>query len=399
MSKVQLPFGMQDYLPDDCYNKVKTESAICNTFSSYGYKRVCTPTLEYADLFTSDGMMSEKRLFKLTDTDGSLLAMRTDVTMQICRMYVTSMSGVQRMYYASDSFEFLDDSNSARDREFAQTGVELIGDTGADGELEILTMAVDALKSSGLENFTVELGHVGYFDGFAEKLGLDTVSAAKLKKLINKKDMLGVELFFRDAGLSDESKESILSLPSLFGGKEILAKADELCSNDKSHAAIERIGYLIGKLEQMGLGKYFSIDLGMVSANDYYTGIVMKGLCDSVGVSILDGGRYDSLCSKWGKPAKAIGFAIGTRRLLSALKNVGKHEKAPKADIAYAVTDCDVKIVRTTVEKLRKKNTVVQIFGTEQDLVNYCKKKGISKAILFDGAPIELTISAKGGTI
>lgn len=39
MNKVQLPFGMQDYLPDECYNKDKAESAIASVFSSYGYKK------------------------------------------------------------------------------------------------------------------------------------------------------------------------------------------------------------------------------------------------------------------------------------------------------------------------------------------------------------------------
>ena len=399
MSKVQLPFGMQDYLPDDCYNKTTAENAICGIFSSYGYKQVSTPALEYSDLFTSGSMMSEKRLFKLTDTDGSLLAMRADVTMQICRMYVTSMTGVQRMYYALDSYEFLDDSNSARDREFAQTGVELMGDTGEEGELEVLEMAADALLASGLKNFTVELGHVGYFDGLAEDLGISESAAAKLKRLINKKDMLGAELFFRDSGLSNASRESILSLTSLFGGREILDKAEKLCSGKKSAAALEKLGRLLGKLENMGLGRYFSIDLGMVSANNYYTGIVMKGLCEDIGVSILDGGRYDQLCARWGSPTRAIGFAIGTRRLLAALRAQGKREKAPKADIAFAVTDCDEMTVRSVIGKLRKKNTVVRIFGGEDELIAYCRAKGINRALLFDGAPIELTISGKGGKI
>lgn len=399
MNKVQLPFGMQDYLPDDCYNKTMAENAMCKTFASYGYKRVSTPTLEYADLFTADGAMNAKRLFKLTDSDGSLLALRADVTVQICRMYVTSMTGVQRMYYASDSYEYTSDSNSARDREFAQTGVELLGDDSAEGELEILTMAADALKASGLKNFTVEIGHVGYFDGLAEQFGLSKEQAQHLKTLINKKDMLGTELFFSDNGISDEGKESILSLPSLFGDASVLEKARKLCSNKKSTQAIDRLEYLLGKLEKAGLVKYFSIDLGMVSVNDYYTGLVIKGLCGDVGASVLDGGRYDKLCDRMGKPANAIGFAVGTKRLITALKNQGKYEKAPKANIAFAVIDCDDKVVRNTVSALRKKNIVVQVFGGEEELTNYCKEKGICKAVLFDGAAIELTFAPKGGKI
>lgn len=399
MNKVQLPFGMQDYLPDDCYNKTKAEKAMCDTFASYGYKRVSTPTLEYADLFTAGGAINAKRLFKLTDSDGSLLALRADVTTQICRMYVTSMSGVQRMYYALDSYEYLSDTNSSRDREFAQTGVELLGDASADGELEILSMAADALKASGLKNFTVEIGHVGYFDGLAEQFGLTKKQTRELKTLINKKDMLGTELFFRDNGISDEGKESILSLPSLFGDASVLTKARKLCTNAKSENAIERLEYLLGKLEKAGLGKYFSIDLGMVSVNDYYTGLVMKGICDSIGASILDGGRYDKLCDGMGRSANAVGFAIGSKRLITALKNSGEYEKAPKADVAYAVIDCDEKTIRDTISKLRKRNIVVQIFGGAEDLTAYCEKKGIKRAILFDGAAIELTFASKGDKI
>lgn len=225
MNKVQLPFGMKDYLPDECYNKQCAESEMGNVFSSYGYKRVAMPALEYCDLFTADGSIPVNKLFKLTDTDGVWLALRGDATIQVCRMYVTSMTGLQRMYYSLDSFEYLRDTNSSRDREFAQTGIELIGESGEDGEVEVLSMAVDALRAAGLENFKIELGHVGFFEGLAESVGLDPASAAELKSIINKKDMLGVELFFSDRGLGDDAKEGILSLPSLFGDASVLERA------------------------------------------------------------------------------------------------------------------------------------------------------------------------------
>lgn len=399
MNKVQLPFGMQDYLPDECYNKEKSEARMSEVFSSYGYKRVGMPTLEYYDLFTADGSIPGNKLFKLTDADGNLLALRADATIQVCRMYVTSMSGVQRMYYSLDSFEYLNDANSARDREFAQMGVELLGSSGIDGEVELLAMAVDALTAAGLKKFTIELGHVGYFEGLAEEFGLSHENVVKLKALINKKDMLGVELFFNDLSVSEKNKESILSLPLLFGSPSVLQKADALCHNEKSHAAIARLKLLTDRLGQMGLGKYFSIDLGLVSVNNYYTGVVFKGICEGVGASILDGGRYDGLCDRIGKPTEAVGFAVGVKRLLNALKQAGVWDKAPKADIAYAVIDCDESLVRATVASLRKKKRVIQVFGDENDLISYCNERGISRAILFDGDAVELTLSAKGGKI
>lgn len=396
MNKVQLPFGMQDYLPEECYNKDLSERRMADVFSSYGYKKVSMPALEYCDLFTADGAMPENKLFKLTDTDGNLLALRADATIQVCRMYVTSMSGVQRMYYCLDSFEYLSDANSARDREFAQMGVELLGNSDLDGEAELLAMAVDALNAAGLKNFTIELGHVGYFEGLAEEFGISAENISKLKNLINKKDMLGVELLFNDLGISEENKDSILSLPLLFGEPSVLDKAKALCHNEKSLNAVERLKMLTNKLEKMGIGNYFSIDLGIVSSNNYYTGVVFKGICEGVGASILDGGRYDGLCNRIGKSTEAVGFAIGIKRLLTALKQNGVWKNAPNADIAFAVIDCDESLVRTTLTKLRKKNRVVQVFGDENDLIEYCKEKKVSRAILFDGDAVELTLSSGG---
>lgn len=399
MNKVQLPFGMQDYLPDECYNKENAERKLCSVFSSYGYKRVSMPALEYYDLFTADGAMAGNKLFKLTDTDGNLLALRADATIQICRMYVTSMRGVQRMYYSLDAFEYLRDSNSARDREFAQTGVELLGNSGAEGDVEMLTMAIDSLLAAGLDDFKIELGHVGYFEGLAEESGLKPEDIATLKALINKKDMIGVELFFRDFDVGEEKKASMLGLPSLFGGVGVLDKAESFCNNEKSRKAVAHLRLLTDKMEKIGLGRYVTIDLGLVSCNNYYTGLVFKGISGRVGTPILDGGRYDKLCDRMGKPTAAVGFAIGVRRLLSALKSSGKWEKAPKADIAYAIVDCDDVIVRKTLLGLRKKYRVVRIFGNEKDLISYCGEKGISRAILFDGDAVELNLKNKGGSV
>lgn len=397
---VQIPFGLRDYLPDHYKNKKLAETRMSEVFSSYGYKPVSTPTIEYYDNFADANYKLGNKMFKMTDSDGSLLVLRPDVTIQICRMYVTNMTGIQRMYYNLDSFEYLCDENSSRDREFAQMGVELLGDNGGvDSEVELLTMAIDALLATGLKNFTIDIGHVGFFEGIAEEYGISDDDTKKLKNLINKKDMLGVELFFKDKGISTEAKNSILSLPILFGDTSVLDKAEKLCVNSKSKDAITRLRKLTDKLNNIGLLDYISIDLGLLSCNDYYTGVVFKGMCDGVGSSILDGGRYDRLCDRMGKHTNAVGFAIGVRRVLIALKTIGKWEKAQKADVAYAVINCDDTIVRNTISKIRKKQIAIQIFGDENDLINYCKEKGVSRAILFDGDAVEINLSKKGDKV
>lgn len=113
---------------------------------------------------------------------------------------------------------------------------------------------------------------------------------------------------------------------------------------------------------------------------------------------MLDGGRYDKLCDRMGRHTEAVGFAVGVKRLLTALKNRGVWDRAPKADIAYMVGDCDPALVRRTLVRLRKKNRVVRIFGGESELLEYCKRRGIRSAVIFDAdTATEISLSGKGG--
>ena len=141
MKKFQLPYGVQDYLPQECYNKELVEKKLSEVFYKSGYERVETSALEYFDLF--DGILPPSainKMFKMTDSDGSLLVLRPDTTLQICRMAAGNLDTgeINRLYYCENSFEFLTDNSTARTREFAQVGVELLGNTGIDGDIEII---------------------------------------------------------------------------------------------------------------------------------------------------------------------------------------------------------------------------------------------------------------------
>ena len=171
-----LPYGVQDYLPDECYHKNLAERRICNTFSSFGYERIETPALEYSDLYA--GVVPMERMFKLTDNDGGLLVLRPDTTLQVCRMAAKMrFSGVKKLYYTENSFEYLPNVYTSRTREFAQAGVELLGESGADGDVEVITLAIEAFLSTGLKDFLIEIGDVRFFKCIMRGCGLDEADA------------------------------------------------------------------------------------------------------------------------------------------------------------------------------------------------------------------------------
>jgi len=109
MKKNSLPFGVQDWLVEECYQKNELEKMLSSVFNGAGFERVETATLEYYDLFGGSSNPADfSRMFKLTDSDGSLLVLRPDITLQIARMAATRLSGLQqKLYYIGSSYEFL----------------------------------------------------------------------------------------------------------------------------------------------------------------------------------------------------------------------------------------------------------------------------------------------------
>lgn len=394
MKKLQLPFGVQDFLPDECYNKKIVEDKIAQVFYFGGYEKIETASLEYYELF--DGIVDKNavnRMFKMTDIDGSLLILRPDTTLQVCRMAAAKadVNTINKYFYIEDSFEFLPDSATARTREFAQVGLELLGNSGIDGTIEAIVLAVEALIKTGLKNFLIDLGHIGYFYGLLDECGIKKDDAKTLIELINNKDSISIEMFLDNFKIESGIKDVIQTLPTLFGGREVLEKAEKLCKNEMSLNAVNDLYKIIDALTIYGYEKYVSVDLGLLKGG-YYSGVIFRGIARDLGLSILDGGRYDSLCEKFNMPMQAVGFAIGTKRLLKALDNQKSLSKLKPCDVAYiSLSGVSNKEIETVSALKKNKMRVMKLFTSDKtELKNYCIKNNIKTAYVFNGEAAEI---------
>ncbi len=397
MKNLQLPFGVQDYMPQECYNKNSVQDKLCAVFALHGLSRVSVPAIEYFDVYGE--VLSRSALnktFKMTDIDGSLLMLRADPTLQICRMAASKLNSenIKKVYYIENSYEYISDPTAVRSREFPQAGVEILGDSGSACDAEALIIAIESLLGAGLEDFMLEIGQVDYFNGIALQSGFCEKDAAELRLLINRKDMLGIEMFLNGKNVSSEFRSQFMLLPTLFGDTEILKKARADISNEKSLRALDNLEDVMSVLKAAKLDKYVSIDLGLLRG-EYYTGIVVKGLYSRLGVPILDGGRYDKLCDAFGVSLPAVGFSVGVKRLLTALEKEGKLLACKPADCAYISDGDNAEFEYSYISELRKKGLSVEkcFFKTEKQLIDYCNAKNIDCAAIICGGKIKF---AKG---
>jgi len=320
---VHTPEGVRDIYGTECRQKQKVQELIHENFSRFGYEDIETPTFEFFDVFGREiGTTPSKELYKFFDKEGNTLVLRPDFTPSIGRCaakYFMEQSVPVRLTYLGNTYT--NTSNlQGKLKEVTQMGVELIGDPSVMADAEMVHLAVTSLKASGLKEFQVSIGEIGFFKGICEEAMLDEETEMNLREFISNKNYFGAEeLLQSNKKLKPEKIESFLKITELFGSYEVLEEALELVNNKRSEHAISRLQQLYELLSMYGDEKYVSFDLGLVSKYHYYTGIIFKGYTYGVGDAVVTGGRYDSLLSYFGKDAASIGFVINVDGLMQAL--------------------------------------------------------------------------------
>lgn len=326
------PEGVRDIYGRECEQKLALQEKLHTVIRSYGYRDIETPTFEFFDVFSREvGTIPSRELYKFFDREGNTLVLRPDFTPPTVRAaskYYLNDTMSLRLTYLGNAF-INNSSYQGRLKETTQIGGELIGDDSADADAEVIALAVRMLLASGLEEFQISLGHCGYFDALVKEAGLDEQSTAELKELISNKNTFGAEKLLSGQNLSTALKACFAALPGLFGGVEVLDRAEALTANTDALLAVKRLREIWDILRLYGVEKYVSFDLGLRSRYMYYTGILFRGYTYGTGVPILKGGRYDALVHHFGKDAPAVGFVTVIDQLLSALSRQNIHPEVP----------------------------------------------------------------------
>jgi len=158
--------------------------AILKTFAAHGYRRREPSVLQPAEIFLErSGEEIRRRTFTLTDPSGNELCLRPDLTIPICREHVTRGEGFPaRLCYHGLAFRH-QPAEPHRPTQFHQAGAELLGlDDRAAGDREIMSLAVEALRASGLDAFELKIGDLGLFSTLVDALNVPAQWRGRLKR-------------------------------------------------------------------------------------------------------------------------------------------------------------------------------------------------------------------------
>lgn len=325
---LKIPAGMRDWLFKEAAEKRTMTNSLMDNMAGWGYEEVQTPILEYYQVLTvGEGSWGPDNLYKIIDRDGSILALRPEMTTPIARIAASKITGKPpwRLMYGAEVFRY-ENIQAGRQRGFNQVGVELIGQKGPEADSEVLALAIDSLKKIGLYNFTVSLGHTGVLRGLLASLSQEDVVLAHVQNLILEKDFVGLDQHLQKLGVKSDNRETLLSiLTQHLTLEELRAKISNLPQSIKK--AVSELDSIINILNDYDYLSYIHVDLSTLRSQKYYTGMVFEIYTPGIGYPIGGGGRYDELLRHFGKDYPATGFALGIERLLLSMEGQRESKK------------------------------------------------------------------------
>ena len=361
---LEIPYGTRDFLPTEATEKRIIETKLARLFAGWGYDEVVTPTIEYLETLDRGSSHNlEPHLYKLISKDNRMMALRHEMTTPIARLMGSRLQGREmplRCSYISSVFRY-EQSQTGRQCEFYQAGVEFMGSASAAADAEVIALAVRSVLAAGITDFKVCLGQVEFLSGVMEQYQLEEKDAEALKEAMEKHDLVLLEQLVEELNLSESAKKALKSLPLLNGGPEMLEKAREIALNARSRRALDNLTEIYHLLEAYQVAEFVQFDLGIIRDFSYYTGMVFEAYTPELGFPLCGGGRYDNLLADFGHPCPATGFALGIERVLLALKRRGEGlPEAPKdVYVGYAPGKLEQAVEKAL--QLREQGKVVEL--------------------------------------
>jgi ATP phosphoribosyltransferase regulatory subunit len=322
-----LPAGMRDLLPEEAASRRALARKMLDRFALHGYAVVTPPVFEFAEVLERGlGTLDPTDVLRFVEPEsGEVAALRPDMTPQIARMIATRLRSRPAPFrLAYEGTVMRRRSGQARKhRQIPQVGVELAGSAGAEGDFELLALAVDALEAAGLERFTIDLGDAGVVRGLLADLSVE--HQRLVSDALARKD----EANLRDACEVTRTPHAVVlsALPSLHGRRDALAEGVRLMQQTPAGAAATRLLALYDAAVARGLGGHVTADLGEVRGVAYYTGTIFHMYAPGTGDAVGSGGRYDELLARFGWDLPAAGFGLDLDRVGEALRAAGAIEE------------------------------------------------------------------------
>ena len=393
--------GFRDFYPEQFAEREFIFNTWRRVVRRYAFVEYDAPPLETLELYTSkSGDEIVTQLYNFVDKGERAVAMRPEMTPSFARMVgakAQSMRKPIRWFSIPQLFRY-ERMQKGRLREHFQLNVDLVGESDVLADAELLSIAVEIMKSFGLgaNDICARVSDRRLLNAMLNHLGVPETTWARVYAVLDKIERQPREVSrerLTTAELSEETVDAILG----FAGLQF---SDVVAQYGNSPLVAEQVREFASYLDHLaahGVADFVRFDLTIVRGLAYYTGIVFE-LFDLHGEfrAICGGGRYDNLLSTLGGiDLPAVGFGMGDVVLGELLRARGlmPENLGNLADVWLAQPDADESYPEATLElatTLRARDIAVEYPLRKQRLdkqYDASRKAGARHFVVIESDP------------
>jgi histidyl-tRNA synthetase len=323
--------GFRDFFPDDLAVRTHIMRAWRDVARRYGFQEYDGPPLEPLELYTEkSGPEIVQQLYNFTDKGGREITLRPEMTPTLARMAGARAGGLRKpiKWFAVPQLFRYERAQRGRLREHFQLNFDIIGEEDVAADAELLSAAVDILRTLGLtaDDFVARVSDRRLLRALLLDAGVPEDQLTLAYNIVDKLERETPEAIAArltgEAGVSPEGAAAVLAI---FQHTDFAAVTEAYGGRPGIAPELERMERYFRFLRDMGLGDFVRFDLTVVRGLAYYTGIVFE-LFDTRGElrAICGGGRYDDLLKRIaGVDLPALGFGMGDVVLRELLQERG----------------------------------------------------------------------------
>jgi histidyl-tRNA synthetase len=425
ITKPSLPKGTRDFSPQEMVKRNYIFDIIKTVFKKYGYAEIQTPSMENLQTLTGKyGDEGDKLIFKVLNSGKYLekiplhfleykqenavtqyiseKALRYDLTVPFARYVVMHQSEISFPFkrFQVQPVWRADRPQKGRYREFYQCDADVVGSPSLLNEAEFILIYHEALKSLGLNDFTIKINNRKILSGIAEiigkpelivdmtvaidkldKIGFDGVTKELLERGFSNADIKKLKPVILLQGTTDEKLSSLKSV--------LATSAVGLKGIEEIETVFDYVSKITG--ENAKLKTEIELDITLARGLNYYTGCIFEVKTNEVAMgSIGGGGRYDDLTGMFGlKDLTGVGISFGADRIYDVLEELNLFPASAAQGTKVLISNFDEvaeMYALPILQQLRTANISAELYPAAAKLkkqMSYADAKKIPYVILI----------------
>ena len=290
--------GMKDVMPDEMRLRNYVMGVIRETYESYGFTQIDTPSVEHIEnLSSKQGGENEKLIFKIMKRGNKLniseakeendladSGLRYDLTVPLCRYYSAHSAELPSPFKALQMGNVwrAEQPQKGRFRQFMQCDIDILGDPSNLAEIELILAMSTVLGRLEFKNFNIRINDRRMLKAMASYAGFKEEDYDGVFIILDKMDKIGADGVAAElkAAAYEGDVDKYLSLfESLKGleGTAAIEKLSEMMGETLPAECRQNLDEIISAVNGAKKADFELVfDPTLVRGMSYYTGTIFE---------------------------------------------------------------------------------------------------------------------------